>query len=410
MRKRLIACMLTTALLLIGCAVYAVYTTQTLPPAPETGAPAANSAASSAALPPPVIKLQFAGDVLLHSGPIKAASKGDNRYDFDPFFERIDPFVDGDLALCNVETPIDVFGGNRELSTYPRFNAPYEILPTLKKIGFNFFVNANNHSFDKRWDGLLATKENFKKAGVAATGTYASQEDYDRYRIVDVKGIKVGIIAYTDAVNGLEQAIPEERRGYAIRRFSSADTADVPRMIADMEACRAAGAEFIILSLHWGWEYRDAPTDAQREIAALLCKGGADVLMGSHSHCVQPVEWFPGKDGGRSLCAFSLGNFFADQYGLQKPMHKTQFSMLLSATVTRGENGRTVIETADYLPTFTYRARTGGGNYYSLVPAGVYTRSDFYSSSGWDMYREASAHVTKIAGDSVPVFQGATGT
>ncbi len=361
---------------------------------------------------PPEVRVQLAGDILLHTKPTRAAATGENSYDFSPYFKNIAPYLNGDVVICNVETPIDVKGGNVSLSSYPTFNAPFEILPALKDAGVTHAVNANNHCFDKGWAGLKATRENFEKAQLPVTGTSRSQKECDDHLIIDAGGIKIGLIAYTDAVNGLESLIPETERGFAVRRFSSASLKDVPDMISDMEACREAGAEFIILSLHWGAEYQDKPSQTQREIAEALCASGADILMGSHPHCVQPIEWMPGLDGRRSLCIYSLGNFFADQNDLSPKIPKTQYAALVSAVLRKNPDGTVEIRDADVLPTFTYRfAKEGAPNGlgYLLLPAFAHKDGNALNDlllNEKDRARceEAWNHVTSLVAEDVPVF------
>ncbi len=369
--------------------------------------PAPSPTPSPTPTPKPEVKIQLAGDVLLHSNPVKAAKTDTNTYDFSPFFTEISPYIDGDLVICNVETPIDVNGENASLSSYPMFNAPFEILPALKNLGFNLCVNANNHSFDKGFDGIVATRANFEKAGLDFVGIYETLEQHDKYKIIDAGGIKVGVIAYTDSLNGLDTVVPESKRSFAVRRFSSETTDDVPDIIADMDACRAAGAEFIILSLHWGAEYQNGPNDTQKEIARLLCEGGADVLMGNHAHCVQPVVWLPGKGGGESLCVYSLGNFFADQINMDPPVPKTQYSMLVSVNLTRDDSGKVVFSGVDYLPTYTYRYQTEDTSKkygYAILPAAEYASSEpLLTQNDRDKCKKAWEHVTSIVGDAVEV-------
>lgn len=405
---------IVSALVFVSCAFPSPMVTDTAEPSKEitSSVPASEPPAqteSPVTPSPEPVKIQLAGDILLHGKPVKSAKTGDATYDFNPFFSDITPYINGDLAICNIEMPIDVKGGNKELSSYPMFNAPYEILEAVKKAGFNFFVNANNHSFDKGWDGLLVTKENIRKAGVASVGTYASREEYDTYTVLDIKGFKIGILAYTDALNGLETLVPKEKRDYAVRRFSSSSLDSLPSMLEDIEGCRAAGAEFVIVSLHWGAEYVNAPTGTQKEIARALCAGGADVIMGNHSHCVQPVEWLDGAEGKRSLCVYSLGNFFADQNDMENPIRKTQYGMLISMMLERDEKGRAVIGSADILPTFICRyssKESPTGVSYALLPSGETPDEWFSSESDLKRCKEAFAHVTGITGtDFISTFR-----
>jgi len=357
----------------------------------------------------PEIKIQMAGDILLHTGPVRAAQTPDG-YDFAPYFSMIAPYLDGDLNLCNMETPVDVFGANRELSSFPKFNVPYEILPALRGAGFHCLITANNHAYDKGWDGLTATKRNIEEAGLDVDGTFETQEQFDSPKILDVNGLKIGIISYTDSANGLDTLIPPDKRPFSMRRFSSYSLLDVPAMTADIERLRAFGMHLVIVSLHWGVEYADQPRSTQRDIARALCDAGADIVMGSHSHCVQPVEWHESADGRSSLILYSLGNFFADQTGLKIP--KTQYGMVVSVRVRLDRAGALTWEGVEILPTMTYRyadRTTRNGVNYRLLPLDMFAtdveRPEVFSSnSEWAKAQKAFAHVDKITGDAVAVM------
>ncbi|MDR0381209.1 MAG: CapA family protein [Oscillospiraceae bacterium] len=401
-KKRL--CLLLLLLSLPGCTGPA----ETTPaPAPPPTARAETPAPPPTPTPPPDLstrdfKIQMAGDILLHSGPVKAAAAGGDSYDFTPFFSEIAPFIDGDLAICNMESPVDAFGGNQNISSYPMFNVPFEILPALRGAGFNFLLTANNHAFDKRWDGLTATRRNIEAAGFRFTGTYETQEQYDAHTLVDLGGLTVGILNYSDADNGMGAALPADKRPFAMRRFTTASTESVPAMSEEIQALRAAGAEFVIAALHWGAEYRDAPNDVQEEIAARLCDAGADVILGGHSHCVQPVRRHEAPDGRSCLILYSLGNFFADQIALKPPLPKTQYGMLVSLTVRKDEAGRLRWGTTDYLPTLTHRyAGEDGGTDYRLIPVYAPASAPEGARTG---AQAAFDHVTGIVGEAIPVM------
>jgi len=358
---------------------------------------------------PTTIRIQFAGDILLHRGPIDAANVGENRYDFRPFLRDIRPFVDGDLAIANMETPIDVLGGNRDITTFPRFNAPFEILDALQYAGFNHLIATNNHTFDRGFDGLVATVRNFERVGMEFTGMYENEEAFNTPTVVDVNGIQVGIIAYTDSFNGLEQIIPADKLPFAARRFRSYTLGDVPAMAQEMEALREAGAEVVIVSLHWGAEYVDNPTNMQRQIARALVDAGADVIMGHHSHTVQPVEWHEREDGSRGFIIYSLGNFLADQTRLNPPISRTQYSKLVTVYVTRDVDGEFSFD-AQVLPVLAMRDRTGNTmgivNGLGMMPILGGELPEFITDAylrAWG--RRAYAHVTRIVGEEFIVQQ-----
>ena len=349
-------------------------------------------------IPDPIhIRVQFAGDILLHGG--LGAGTGPGTFDYRPFMWAIKPHIDGNLALVNMETPVDVFGANQGIATWPRFNAPFEILEGLVYAGFNHLISANNHSFDMGFNGLIATLENFERAGISQTGMYTNEYDFNTPTIIDVEGIRVGIIAYTDSVNGLESLVPYDIRPFAIRRFRSHVIDDVPYMSEDIARIREAGAELVIVSLHWGAEYVNHPTNMQTQIARGLVEAGADIIMGHHSHTPQPLEWHYRENGSRGLIIYSLGNFLADQIALNIPA--TQYGMLVTAYVTRSSEGAITIDSANVLPTLFARdsGRTLGSPYSILpiidgeVPESV--TSDYLRNWG----RRAYAHVLRIVGE-----------
>ena len=349
---------------------------------------------------PTVITIQFAGDILLHDSTIENAKIGDGMYDFKPFFEVIKPWIGGDLALCNMETPVDVHGGNKNVIGYPRFNAPFEILEGLEYAGFNHLIHANNHVFDQKLAGLQATLANFARAGFSHTGTYADEESFNTPTMLDVQGIQIGVLAYTDAVNGLENLIPDSVRPFAVRRFSSNSLNSLPKMAEDIAALREAGAEFVIVSLHWGAEYVDKPTQTQQEIARGLAEAGADAVMGGHAHCVQPIEWHEREDGSKSLIMYSLGNFLSDQSRRNDPLHKTQYGMLVSLTVTKTPEGDVFLGDCTVLPTLCARNEE---DRYTLLPqpnpGDAAVAVSMFGETTADWGNRAYEHIQKIVGE-----------
>jgi len=340
--------------------------------------------------------------VLLHTKVTRTAHVDADRYDFHPYFTEFSKYVNGDLTIVNIEMPIDVFDDNRNLSSYPLFNAPYEILDAVRDMGFNLFINANNHTFDKGWDGFVATRANFDRAGVVHTGT-AETEDEERFYLREINGITFGVIAYTDSLNGLDYLVPQDKRGFAVNVFSHS-LEGAKRIAGDIARCREAGAEFVVVSLHWGVEYVNNPSETQKQIARMLVENGADIIMGNHSHCVQPIEEHTAEDGRTGLIIYSLGNFFADQNDMQVPIRKTQYAMLVSVTVERAESGKPEIINWHYIPTFVYRYADNSsatGVYYALLSSADFLDNEgfFVSASDFARNREAYEHVVDIVGE-----------
>jgi len=179
---------------------------------------------------------------------------------------------------------------------------------------------------------------------------------------------------------------------------------DVPAMGEDIASLRRAGAEVVIVSLHWGAEYVDAPTEMQRQIARGLSDLGADVIMGNHAHVVQPIEWHEREDGGRSLIIYSLGNFLADQTRMTTPIARTQFGKLVSLQVIREPDGTIRLGACEVLPTLCMRDISGNTlgivNGISVLPLIDGELPDFVTNADLRAWgRQAYEHVVRIVGE-----------
>ena len=369
------------------------------------------------------VKIQMAGDILLHMnrtlGP--ATKTGDKKWEFKPCFEEIKGYLDGDLKIVNMEAPVDAYGGNEKISGYPMFNAPIEILDGIKHLGFNLVTTANNHAFDHGFDGIVNTRKNLTAAGLDHVGTYENTEQHDAYYIKEINGIKVGVLAYSDSDNG--NFMTKERREFVMKMFKSTTLDDLPKMISDMEKCKAAGAEYIIFSLHWGDEYNDKPdvgARKQREIANGLIAAGADIIMGNHAHTVQPIEKKKVTVDGKEktgIIIYALGNFFADQTGLKDSRvgesRKTHESMIVSVTIARNtDTGDIEYKDANYLPTRTMYYNKDGKKAYMIIPVGKFALYDevpvYCNADSGDFGRVKNAwdRITRVVGDEITPVRG----
>ena len=354
--------------------------------------------------------ISFGGDILIHTPLFTTAKTGDNTYDFKQFLQYgMEGFFDSDWNVCNMENPIDVNGDNSGISTYPAFNAPREIIDFPVAYGLDTLIFCNNHVYDKKYKGFVATVNNLREK-IDVTGAYLSEDEYNTPYIRDVNGIKVGLICYTDHVNGNTDSTLTP---YSVRTFKLA-ASSAPAMVEDIRALKEAGAEFVIVYLHWGSEYKNNPSDTQKKLAKLLCDGGADVIMGMHSHCVQPIEKYTADDGRECVIMYSLGNLFTDQTGLQfnekygKSYIKTQYGMKVTLSILKdGETGKVSITGGEYAPTMLYRRKQNGNYIYYYLEPGRYVSQD--GSAGFDtpLVKEncilAFDHVTNVVGDDIPV-------
>jgi poly-gamma-glutamate capsule biosynthesis protein CapA/YwtB (metallophosphatase superfamily) len=252
------------------------------------------------------------GDIMIHKTQyVRAYNPEAGSFDFRPSFEVIAPYLqEADLIVGNLETTLG--GEKRGFSAYPRFNSPDEVVQALRGAGFDLLCTANNHCLDMGEQGLYRTIEIIEGAGMKHFGTSKSLQERDSPLIVEVNGIRLAFLAYTYGTNGLP--IPEGKE-YIVNLLVE------EQMEADIAAARQEGADLVILYLHWGEEYSLEPSEEQKRLARVAAEAGADIILGSHPHVVQPMEYIdvPGRggDGGkdkRVFVAYSMGNFLSNQH------------------------------------------------------------------------------------------------
>jgi poly-gamma-glutamate capsule biosynthesis protein CapA/YwtB (metallophosphatase superfamily) len=306
-----------------------------------TGSPPTTAARRVTAPTPPArgFTLVASGDVLPHgSVQERARAYGAGRgrsYDFGPMFAAIRPLVSAaDLAVCHLETPLSPRG--RHLSGYPRFNAPPQLASALRGAGYDACSVASNHAMDQGPAGVAGTLAVLDRAGLRHAGTARSPREA-RASILTVRGVRVALLSYTFGLNGF--GLPRGRP-WLVNLLSPG------RILADARAARRAGARFTVVFLHWGQEYRSAPTPAQRALARrLLADPSVDLILGHHAHVVQPIRRVHGK-----WVAFGMGNLLSAQSAACCPA-ATQDGVLLQVTVV-SKAGRLVVGRLGYVPTW----------------------------------------------------------
>ena len=245
------------------------------------------------------VSLLMVGDVLIHGTVYNDAKIGNNQYDFKPMLSNVKPLVkEHDLALYNQETTIG--GKAMGLSTYPMFNSPEEIGLDMVDTGFNLVALANNHTLDRGEKAVLNSLDFWKEQPVMTAGSYKSFEDREKLKIGEEKNIKYGLLAYTTLTNGLNP--PKGKEHYV--NIYGPEQAKI-----DIEALRPE-VDVLMVSMHWGSEYTHTPSTQQREIANHLASLGVDIIIGTHPHVVQPVEYID-----NTIVIYSLGNFISSQIG-----------------------------------------------------------------------------------------------
>lgn len=245
------------------------------------------------------MSIVMVGDALIHGAIYMDAKKGKDTYDFTSMFTDIEPMIKNyDLRYYNQES---IIGGKKiGLSHYPRLNSPEEIGENLVSIGFNLVSLANNHSFDRGEVGLQNSLAFWKsQEGVKTAGSYRSFEEQSNIPVYEQNGIKYAFLAYTMSTNGL--SAPKGKEYYV-------NVYDKTQVKNDVVNARNKGAEVVIVSMHWGNEYTHIPTSIQKETATYLSDLGVNLIIGSHPHVIQPMEYI-----NDTLVIYSLGNFISAQ-------------------------------------------------------------------------------------------------
>jgi len=261
--------------------------------------------------PDPITQLDIvaAGDILPH-GAVLVSAKASGTYDFVSLMEPVAQFINGaGLALCHMEVPSAAPGGKP--SGYPHFSAPAQMVPEIRRAGWDGCSSASNHSADQGRPGIVDTLNAFDAAGLGVSGTARSPETATPqfYEVkVDEKTVRIAHISVTNILNA--SAV----KGFIPARWElNRSTPD--EVIEQARLAREQGADLVLVSVHDGQEYSSQPTEAQKAyVQALADSGEIDATIGHHAHVPQPITKLAGGPQGDGMwAAYGLGNFLSNQ-------------------------------------------------------------------------------------------------
>ena len=299
------------------------------------------------------ITIGMIGDILLHH-PLYTY----DNYDF-AFAGVKDQLIGIDFLLANQES----MPGGKELGLtgYPSFNSPKHIIRDLKANGVDMVSIANNHTIDRKEAGLRKAIGHIKEYDMPYVGAYTSIEDQATHRIIDVDGVKIGVLSYTYGTNGnpvpqgkdyLVSLIERERMQQEIGHLS--ELVDV-----------------VVVSMHWGSEYKLKPSKGQEELAQFVADAGADIIFGHHPHVLQKYD-----EVGDTKVFYSLGNFYSAQQ-----FDSTNIGGIARVSITKIEvAGQSFMDIAEpvFYPTAVKR---DGKNRFVVVPLKDAGASTMYGDS-----------------------------
>lgn len=298
---------------------------------------------------PVTFRIAAVGDIMFHMPQVEYAQTGEG-YDFNDSFALVAPYIRrADFAIGNFETTStpDMY----PYSGYPMFNTPPQSIDAIKEAGFDALSTANNHCIDTYDDGIASTIREIRARGLYQFGTHA--EAGEPIETAEVKGVKIAMLSYTYGFNGMEQTLTDEQYNTLVEPLSP------EKIKADIERAREEGAELVILYPHWGIEYNRMPSQEQQDLAHSMAEWGADLVLGSHPHVVQPQEWVRTADGRKAYIIYSMGNFLSGQrLEYNEDIHVEQ-SVLLDIGIERTKEGQVIVSDVQPIPLWVDRTDNG---------------------------------------------------
>lgn len=330
----------------------------------------------------------FAGDAMQHQAQLDQAllEGGGKSYDYSDCFRWIAPAVtEADYAVVNLEVPL---GGGPRYSGYPCFSAPDNYAQALADAGFDMMLTANNHCLDSGMKAARRTLSALDSLGIDHIGTFHNAADRKEKVpfVKDINGIKFGFLNYTYGTNGIPA-----RDGMEVALI------DRQRIAEEMRQTREAGAEILVVTMHWGIEYVLRENAIQRDLADFLIDNGADMVIGSHPHVIQPMKMVRDEKRSQDVpVVYSLGNLISNM-----KTGDTQGGAYVRVRVERDEDGNAKVKWADY-DTFFCAKPTGKGTNFTVIPS---DRTDLIPSSQmqqWNLFNRSSSKVFDAENVNIP--------
>lgn len=336
------------------------------------------------------LTIRFMGDVMMHSNQISNARRGVSEYDFSSYFSLIeDKIREADLAVANLEFTL----AGEPYSGYPCFSAPDTLAEYLADCGFDIFLAANNHIFDKGTKGAERTVGIYRRLaderGVLFTGLAGNEEELKSNNplIFRRKGIKLALLNFTYGTNtGLGSHWP--KTNYLSSR---------QQIISALSEAEEEDSDITIVLPHWGTEYVLTHSFRQEETAAWLADNGADIIIGAHPHVIQDFQTFPVREMDKVKevpVAYSLGNAVSNMSA-----KNTQLELMATLKVVREGNGDIRMLPLEF--TYLWCSRPGGySDSYTVIPVADFAGRKEEWKNGWDYDRmmETYRHVSEVTG------------
>ncbi len=302
---------------------------------------------------PPRITLLMVGDMLLHTPVENSALQEDGSYDFSALFANTrEEIAAADLSIVNQEV---IIGGEElGISGYPAFNAPYAVGDALVDAGFDVVCHGTNHALDKGKKGLVNCLNYWEDSypQIEVLGIHDTAEDQSDIYVYEKDGIRIAILNYTYSTNGV--AMPEDMP-FAV------DMLDKEKVVADIQKAEEL-ADFTVVCPHWGTEYRLEADSSQAKWSQIFLENGVDLVLGTHPHVIEPIEWVRDEESGREMLVYySIGNYVNWTSSSGEGIANRMVGGMAQITIGLDESGEPFIEEYGVEPIVAHLEEGVGG-------------------------------------------------
>ena len=321
--------------------------------------------ATAQQLPADSLQIMFVGDIMSHGPQLQAAYQAsDKTYDYTENFKYVKTiFQQADFVVGNLETTLGV----KPYSGYPQFSAPPALAKACRDAGINVLATANNHSCDKRRQGIVKTLDILDSLQILHTGTYRNQKEKQEKNALIIKknGIKLALLNYTYGTNGIPVPKPV--------KVNLIDTTSIKQ---DIHNVRLQHPDGIIVFLHWGEQYQNHPSKSQTKLVDFLHRQGIHWIIGSHPHVIQGIDYEQDYLNQQTyFTVYSLGNFISNQRKFPR-----DGSMILSLQFAKNaHSGKLQLAGYQTLPVWVYKFTKKGKRHYEILPVETFKyRPDYF--------------------------------
>ena len=296
---------------------------------------------TDASMQPVEINIRMVGDMLMHDYVQTNGMREDGTYNYDHLFANVKNEIStADVAVVNQEVLIG--GDELGIQNYPRFNCRHEVGDAIAAAGFDVVLHATNHTMDQGVDGVINCM-NFWETNhpeIKYLGIHKSEEESREIYVYEKDGFRVSMLNYTYGLNGSQ---PPSDKKYLIDILDEDKVRDDIRRAKEISDC-------IVVFPHWGTEYSLEISSEQKKWAKIFADEGVTLVIGTHPHVIEPVEWVEGTDGNSMLVYYSLGNFVSAQ-----DKAEAMLGAMADVTLLRDETGNVIVKDYKAIPLVTHR-------------------------------------------------------